>query len=273
MINNVKFIIFTSLILNINALHNILTFNPGNYTISPYDYLFSKYIIVEMWGGGASGNACNGRGGGSGGYIKILIETFSRLKFNIYVGEGGKYTDTFSDYFDIYGNGNYSKITSSDNSINIISGGAYWYSDNIKKIVRSLGGLNNILSNNNSNIIYNINGNNETCIANNCYNTPQFTCPASTFGSSVIYNTNLGGNAPFGGSGGLSTWAYCKFNVGIDCDFNRKQQSTNGNTPGGGGGGSGINEESVFVSFGGNCMNFRCGSKTHGGDGLVNIYY
>lgn len=72
----------------------------------------------------------------------------------------------------------------------------------------------------------------------------------------------MGGNAPYGGSGGRGT---------VYTNFDDASSATNCNFPGGGGGGSGASYDTPTIKYA--CNSWGGTGITNGGDGLINIYF
>lgn len=263
-------IFYLTFLFNIVNAINIIKLNTGFHLIKPEDYNYNKQIIVEMWGGGASGNACNGNGGGSGGYIKAILNTNNDY-FNITVGSGGDNNyNIYNDFIDNYilnKNSNGSSTIIMNNYVYLSAGGGQL----------NKGGINDY-NNHNINIINNINGNDNYQIRlyQDVFMCPIYLSPYSYYN----YYTNYGGNAPYGGSGGRGTVFNCalinhKTSDKIECLHKIYNLQTDGSMPGGGGGGTGINKELIKFIDNNNksCIDYYCGNKTKGGDGLVFIYY
>ena len=268
-----------------------LNFSSGNHTLTPWDYRFSKYITIEMWGSGGAGNSYNGHGGASGGYIKVTIPTFLKT-FVLSVGKGGSgnyfetnvqprcfYSGNFpyaSARFGIPNNGTDSIFRSTDLKINIVASSGKWSYVKIpiqfQQNTCFLPTIRQHIENNTmsipvgSTIHFNIKGNNETFVMNSFFQQYQPGIYNGCDEFPLIYNSYFGyngGDAPFGGAGGRGT-IYVSPNGGT-------YTSTDGYFPGGGGGGSGVNYDTPIVQYA--CSPNGGTGNAKGGNGLINIYF
>lgn len=253
---------------NINNFDKrILSFNVGNFTLTPKDYKFTNQIVVEMWGAGGAGNLYNGHGGSSGGYIKIIMNTMMKT-FYLTVGKGGSGSTNNAGTvrsYDFPQSGGDTMFRACDNSTSYVARGGKWImTDDYSPLFRPYVFSNVINTTRYINIIYNISGSNETLYGIN--NDAQLNdCP--TFNENFDYHCYFGGSAPFGGIGGTPSYYTCS---SCGCGFG-KFGGSDGQLPGGGGGGSGYNYENINPASSPYLPEFLS-KATSGGDGMINIY-
>lgn len=175
-------------------------------------------LFIEIWSGGGKGSAFNatpvlqvtGGGGGSGGYANFFLDVTpaSSLTYNI-----GSVTSGFN-----------SAISYAGNAISINNG------SNADNITGS-GGGGTLLVNSFPNVFF-TRGNFGNFNQNSVY-----TIGATTY---TEYRGGKGGDAPFGGTGGVGEIARSGFNSYSDA----------GNFPGGGGGA--VTSNGTAINFGAN---------------------
>lgn len=234
---------------NNKGLH-MLTFKPGEYTLSPQDYGFVDYLVAEIWGAGGSGGTPfadgidnNGStGGGSGAYIKATIKT-NQKNIHLNVGSGGSGTvfinltrETMPPDQCNATSGQKSMIITDDITL-IAEGGKTGCVSDIQggKAGKAFIAFINIKNPVDTNNIILINGNDGLMYYDVIANGP-------------------GGDAPGGGKGGSS-----RFNPSF-CN-----SKDNGKIPGGGG--------NAFIIQCGSFNEPRYVDLSSGGDGMINIYF
>lgn len=159
---------------------HMLSYGPGDYRLTPYDYYCVNYLIVEMWGGGGCGGG-NG-GGGGGAYVKANIIPYLQ-DIIIHVGHGGMGTITFDGTFTCHSlfcntTLNHDSWISVGN-LNLTAGGGFNGCYNNQSARVSRGG---IVSVKNTDNVIAIPGNDA--------------------------RTANGGSSPFGGNGGIGAYNY-----------------------------------------------------------------
>lgn len=248
----------------------ILQLSAGNYVLSPANYSYNKEIIIEAWGGGGAGNACNGYGGSSGGFIRAIISTGYK-DINITVGTGGGGKNTSCQYN--MNNGTYQvdyPNYGADTVINtvystLISTGGKWNK------TKPLASINKI--DGNASIITNI-----PSVFEPTQIPSQYNSAPSGMGSSCQYcpSNNVYTCHAGGGSNGGKPCLVLFNSINGWCSTSRNYLGTDGLTPGGGGGGNGYlppldaNNRPINYPLCSGCDQ-SYGAK--GGDGMVIVYY
>jgi hypothetical protein len=250
---------------------HIITLDPGTYVLSPCNYSYNFQLIIEMWGGGAAGNICNGYGGNSGGYMKFILNT-KYHDINVIVGAGGEGTINSGDYcqskapynqvkVDYPKNGSNTILTI--NNISISAMGGQW--NGTRPINQTITNINDM--GNEVQILINQCSKQGKLFGNN--NIPVYYngCGSDCCKEQCTYTCYTGGNS-YGSSGGdpCVIGGYSGYH------------GTDGMTPGGGGGGNGLLPSCISYDgkIHGNCL--ACGygffpsHGAHGGHGRVIIY-
>jgi hypothetical protein len=254
----------------------ILEFTPGDYVLTPADYYYNKEIVVEAWGGGGAGNACNGYGGGSGGFIRAIVST-GYQNISISVGPGGRGNNPTS-YFSCQYNGVYGTYgvdypkPGTDTVINascatLVATGGKWNGTMPINSTNGVTGNITIFSDIPSLL-------SPTQIPDSINRSPTGRDSGCQSCASLIYTCHPGGGL---GGGKPCLAQFVDGSVGSWCTTGAYYLGTDGSTPGGGGGGNGYlppldaNNRPIGYPL---CSG--CGiSRTYGasgGDGKVLVY-
>lgn len=246
----IVFILLLILVDISSTLHTkIYDYSKSPYLLTKEDYLYNKYIIVEMWSAGGGGSDYNPdnlsysyTGGGSGAYVKAFIKT-KLSNFNIIVGNGGQKGQAYYTY-----------VNDKINFIESISG----YSGNYTSFSSSNGEINIIVMGGESGNIGGNGGYLSSITGIDKYNT--IPGKSSNFCNQQNKYISCGGNAPLGGNGSTNyNWVNLH-------DIYYLYFGYDGKIPGGGGVGYYIPSSSY------NYLN-HTSMAGNGANGLVIVYF